>query len=726
MNKKPRFCHLTVFLASILLSIPSVLEGSDHTLTGVITDKTTGQPIPDANIILENTSRGTASGDGGYYFLKNIPTGCYNVTVRVMGYQTQSKSNIRIREKTVLNFTLVPQAIHLNPLIVTATRTDHLRNRIPTATEVYDTPRLQNTPGLTAGDVLETATGIFIKDNGGLAGVKSVSIRGSDEAQVKILLDGIPLSTAQFAGFDLNTLQTGSIERIEIIRGGHSALLGSEAIGGAIHLFTRENLHPRGFSYGLRSSVGSHQTRGIHGFGSHRLGPCALFLTYDYTESEGNFTFKDPQTGSSLSRQNNDFKSNNLMLKTQFETGNRGFVRFLFQHLDSDRGVPGSLMWASLSARRQEKRNLFSLRIEQQLSLSWRLDAQAFYQKYHQDYQDPAAWIPTDSRHRNRIAGGHLTTHWSPCSFATVTLGGGVRYDKTESTDLGSHQRKNPYMLAQTEWKQPFQMMGRPAFWTLIPAVRWDSYSDVGGQISPKLGLLISSGETTFWGFRGNIGRSFRAPTFNDLYWPEDLYSRGNPDLEPERGTNADAGIFYQWKFSPVLRMELTYFSNRIEDLILWESGADWIWAPLNIGESSIRGVEYLLTLRFHQDRYRITVSPTWMKAEDRTPDSINFGNALIYRPELKLDVEAQASLGPLTLLVNYRKVGKRFTAADNSASLPSYQVFHTSLKTDIHLAEMMIYAKLSVKNLLNKSITMIEGYPIPGREVNFSVSVSY
>ena len=78
---------------------------------------------------------------------------------------------------------------------------------------------------------------------------------------------------------------------------------------------------------------------------------------------------------------------------------------------------------------------------------------------------------------------------------------------------------------------------------TWIPALRWDHYNDMESQACPKLGWMLQGGRGHRWSITANIGRSFRAPSFNDLYWPDDGFAYGNPDLKPETATNMDFGL---------------------------------------------------------------------------------------------------------------------------------------------------------------------------------------
>jgi outer membrane receptor for ferrienterochelin and colicins len=695
-------------------------------VSGIITDKKTGQPIPDANIILKRSQYGTSSGDGGYYFIKNIPQGEYTITVSVIGYQLETKTEIYISKNTRFDFALTPAIIPMNPIIVTATQSDHMQYRVSASSEVYTLSRIKENNGYTAGEIIETASSLFVKDNGGLAGVKSLSIRGSDNSQILVLLDGQRLNSAQFAGFDLNAIPGDALERIEIVRGGNSALFGSDAIGGTVNLITRESVPSRGFSLGMRSTFGSYSTTGLHLSGTYQRGNLFNFVSYNHIKSNGNFSYTDPNTSEEKARENNDYKSNTIFIKSKLKFSHHGSLQFTYQNLESNRGISGSILWLSPQARRQEDRKLYSLRYIQQISTGLRVKAQTYFQNYSHSYQNPDSWPPADSHHKNRVAGFDAHALWTLGSHFIVTSGGGVRNDRVESTDIRIHRRTNQNLFLQTEINYTVNLFRHQIQWNWTPALRWDSYTDIGSQTCPKLGLLISSGQKTLIGFRGNISRSFRTPTFNDLYWPEDMFCRGNPGLKPEIGANFDFGLLFHSLQSSLFQMELTYFKNSIKNLIIWEPGLDWIWTPQNIGKATVAGLESTFTFRSPNNRFFFKIIHSWMKAKNNAPDSPDTGKQLIYRPDSKTDILTGFSIAPLRLNLNYRIISKRFTLSDNSSSIPGYSLLNGNVNLSCVLFGIAFDATLQMRNLLDKSISILEGYPIPGREIRFSLGFNY
>ncbi|MFC1501908.1 TonB-dependent receptor domain-containing protein [bacterium] len=714
------FLLITAF--SIINTPGSIRNGS---VSGYILDKKTGLPIPDANILIQNTILGSASGDGGYFFIDNIPTGLYTITVKVIGYKTEILQNIAVEEKTSLNILLTPEVIKLNPIVVTGTGSDHLQHALSVSSEVFTSSDFRELNGHTAAEMIETSSGTYLKDYGGFAGIKSLSIRGSENSQVLVLLDGQRLNSSQDGTVDINTIPLEALERIEIIRGGHSAIYGTDAIGGTVQLITRESISPKGYSLGIRSTLGSFGTRGYSIWGSHRIGIFQYFINYNNLHSKGNFPYPDPADGKELFRANNDINENSLFIKSKIQISNKGFIKGIYQSLRSKRGAAGSIYWPSPEARRNENKHLISLHFQNQFTDRFLLKTKAYTQISDHIFEDPNGW-PSNSHHENNTIGFDAQGRWTVLPNILINLGGEVRNDQVESTDVGTKDRMMKSIFIQSELDMPsiFSIPGNRIKW--IPVLRWDHYSDAGSQVSPKIGMMIKCNKSNTLRIRGNIGQAFRVPTFNDLYWPEDMYTKGNPNLKAEVSTNWDIGFVYQVFFTGLFQWEMSYFKNDVQNLIQWQPASDWKWSPVNIGKSRITGIENSCTFRFPNNGAYLKASYTWMKAIDNTPGSEFRNNHLIYHPTLKFDVKTGIRIRDIQFNLIYRYVDKQYLDIENSMFRSHYQLLNgnAGLKLPIHRFELE--CKLQIFNILDKRFIIMEGYPVPGREIRISLGFTY
>jgi len=695
-------------------------------LSGTITNHETGVPLPDANVFIEGSRYGAASRDGGYYIINNLPFGTYTIRVQVIGYRPSIHNNVVIDGAASMDMALLPVPIPMNPIIKTASRSDHLQNHISESSEVYSQIHFRECNGNTAGEIVENSSGMYVKDYGGFAGIKSLSIRGSESSQVLVLLDGMRLNSSRDGGVDINSIPIEALERIEIIRGGHSSLLGTDAVGGAINLITHESIDSRGFSYQLRSTAGSFGTLGWNIQGAWKLSTADLFINYNRMKSDGNYKYIDNITHEKTIRDNNDLTQNSLFTKLKLKPFRNATLGVTYQQLNSERGVPGSTAFPSPKARREEDRYLVGMQYEQQLTHQFRFDTKVYYQKHDNHYQDPAGWVPIDSHHEGKTTGGDILTHWSIDPKFYFQLGAEYRCDKLESTDIGKPDRTILSFFVRSEWDPSMILSAITNQLTIIPAFRFDKYSDIASQVSPKLGFVFKKSPQSNMTLKGNIGTAFRAPTFNDLYWPEDFFSKGNPDLKPETSFNVDVGLVYQNLLSNLFQWESTLFYNRVKDLIQWQPDSDFKWMPTNVGTAVMRGIENSCTFRTAENQFYFKASHTWMRAENKTANSPFKGNRLIFRPETKYDLQAGLNTHQFYFNLNYRYVDQQFRTNENSNTCPVYHLLNGNIGFTYPLKDIQLDIKLQTYNIFNKKIEVFEGYPLPGREFRISAGIKY
>ena len=722
------FIFLTIFV-SIALSANASVK-----LTGTIFDEATGQTLPDANIQIEALSVGTASQDGGFFALENLEPGNYTVHISVIGYEWKDQS-VELAKDQSLNIGLKQKAIEMAPVLVTATLSEHLISEVPHSADVLTEARMVQMNGNTPGELLESITGIYAKSYDGLAGLQTPSIRGANADQVVVLMDGVRLNTAQGGGVDLNLFPSSALDRIEVVRGAHSAILGSDAIGGAIHLRSKELSVSQDFNLGIQSTLGSFGTQMVQVQGAKRIGAMSLLVNFSKMNSDGNFTFEDPISGKNIARKNNDYAGNNLFLKSNYVFNIRNQLQLIYQKLNTDKGVAGSVNagWDGLpmttpEARSQYDRGLIALSSRNQVTDQLRLTSQVNYQDFEYAYQDPAGWTPADDVHENKSMQFNLMASWTQNPFINFSAGADIRKDQLESTQITADDRTVTGGFAQANVTSPVSLGNLKTHWVLIPAVRYDHYSDVDDQISPQIGLKVGTGETVQFALKGNYGLAYRVPSFNDLYWPEDAYTKGNPNLKPESSKNLDVGIEVSGDVAGYIQAEVTYFNNRVEDLINWQPLPDneFVYMPTNIGIAKLAGVETSLQYTLPNNAAYLRIAHTFMEATDETKKSDNKGNTLIYRPKNKLDVTAGIQMKMIMANLNYRTVSKRFTTADNLLFLDAYSLLNANIGVSHQLMGTTLKAKVQAINLLDKSIFINDGYPLPGREVRVTVGIDY
>ena len=241
---------ISILLTFILLFVTAQAHNrsenkpTDAHLHGHVTDKTTGEHMAYINVRLEGTTLGVMTDATGHYFIKNIPEGTYNVIVTTLGYATfEREVTLYPGETYELNFGLVPEHFSLDEVVVTSNRNVTTRRMAPSLVKVLDVSTLTKVNAASIADGLNFQPGVRVEDNCQNCGFQQVRINGLDGHYSQILIDSRPIFSALSGVYGLEQIPANMIERVEVVRGGGSALFGSSAVGGTVNIITREPLY---------------------------------------------------------------------------------------------------------------------------------------------------------------------------------------------------------------------------------------------------------------------------------------------------------------------------------------------------------------------------------------------------------------------------------------------------------------------------------------------------
>ncbi len=216
-------------------------KGTDANLYGHVVDRETHEHIPYASIAVVGTAFGTTTDASGHYFLKNLPEGELTLEVRALGYAPKRASVALKRGETLeLNFEVVQNGISMDEVVVSASRSATLRREAPALVSVLDAGLFERTNAACLAQGLSFQPGVRVEDDCQNCGFMQVRINGLDGHYSQILVDSHPVFSALTGVYGLEQIPANMIERVEVLRGGGSALFGSSAIGGTINIITRE------------------------------------------------------------------------------------------------------------------------------------------------------------------------------------------------------------------------------------------------------------------------------------------------------------------------------------------------------------------------------------------------------------------------------------------------------------------------------------------------------
>lgn len=216
-------------------------NGTDANLYGHVIDKQNGEHLPYIAIMVKGTTIGTTTDVSGHYFLKNLPVGTLTLEIKSMGYRTIQK-NVTVKAGVAieLNFELDPDDVSLDEVVVSANRSETKRRLAPNLVSVVNSKLFETTQATCLAQGLNFQPGVRTEDNCQNCGFTQVRINGLDGHYSQILIDSRPVFSALNGVYGLEQIPANMIDRVEVVRGGGSALFGASAIGGTINVITKE------------------------------------------------------------------------------------------------------------------------------------------------------------------------------------------------------------------------------------------------------------------------------------------------------------------------------------------------------------------------------------------------------------------------------------------------------------------------------------------------------
>ena len=498
-------------------------KGSDANLIGHVLDKNTKEHLAYINVSIKGTTVGTVTDQTGHYFLKNLPEGTYTVVVTSIGYKTVERKVTLKKGKTVeADFEVEEDYVLLEGVVVSANRSETKRRLAPTLVNVVDLKTFENTNSSTLSQGLNFQPGVRVETNCQNCGFQQVRINGLDGPYTQILIDSRPIFSALSGVYGLEQIPANMIERVEVMRGGGSALFGASAIAGTINIITKEPIR--------NTAQVAHTITGIGGLSSFDNNTTVNASLVTDNHKAGIYVFGQNRHRAGFDYDNDGFtelpklKNQTIGFRSFLKTSLYSKLTFEYHHMEEFRRGGNQLNRPPHEADITEqlehsidggglKFDYFSPDEKQRFSVF----TSAQYtdrDSYYGPGEDPlkAYGKTTDLTF---MAGSQYVYSFDKALFMPSDLTVGLEYNRDKLVDdLWGYERYTKQTVnigsafAQNEWKNDK--------WGILVGGRLDKHSMLNKAIfSPRANLRYNPTENV--NFRLSYSGGFRAPqTFDE------------------------------------------------------------------------------------------------------------------------------------------------------------------------------------------------------------------
>lgn len=468
----------------------------------------------------------------------------------------------------------------VDPVVVTATTVETPTEQLGMAVSVITGEDFKTYQYSTIDDAFRNIPGVSVQQQGSYGKLSTLSIRGANASQVLILVDGVRVSSPTVGQADLSDISADLIERIEVIRGGQSTLYGADAIGGVVNIITKKGTGP--FAATLENMGGNYDTF------RNRLSIGGTYKIFNYSlsgshlESNGQF-------------QNDNSNINAVSGRIGVSLPLDSSLSFIYRYNKTDTGVPVKGVFPppqpivpiiNPNAKQQSETTVMSLEGKTRPVEWWESRARISRYTNNQGFQDPVdPGIDFDFPFRSQVDVERREAEWLNSFFieqwSTTTLGFGYRHEEGDNKGVFRAARHVPSVMFEEQLRFFDRLFITGGF-----RIEDDS---VFGQATTGQGSVAFVIKETGTRLRGSAGTGFRAPTFNDLFFPD----FGNPNLLPERSQTWDVG-FDQNLWQNRVRLKVSYFATHFSNTIVCcvPLPTAPFGGPVNAGKARSKGVE--------------------------------------------------------------------------------------------------------------------------------------
>jgi len=671
----------------ILLSIILISNLFSQTLNGIVVDSG-GEPL--SHVIIreldsENQNDNWTTSDNNGSFIIEISHDS-KIELKRFGFENQE---IQLDGNESQVFTLSNKNVNMKAVNVYGKNNSrYLKNK-----------SLNNNLGsFSKNGSLSQLPSLELRTYGGYAGVTSASFDAGFARHTKVLFNGVDLTDAQNGQVDLSSFPSFALRSLNY-RLNSGTTYGSGSIDGTLNINTKNSPNRVFYSSG---DYGFNQYGATYTMGRENS---KRTITIGKTSYDGDYKFKDSVTGSSKKRENNSLDQFFFAMNREFLVRDDLIININSLTTKNTRGAAGSTSFPSILATRTDEYELYSLSF-MKFFIDSNLKIYINRSTNNQVYDDPNESFPVFSEHDLDQSSFGLDFEKEINTNLDYQLSVKQQVDSISSTDLSNQELNSSsasFLLNYTNNEKDFK---------ISPSTRFDKQSD-----NDKLTYNLSfesvdqflKDDLSYFDFRLDAGSSFQFPTLNDLYWPDGLYSAGNPDLKPEESDYFSVNMTNN---SVLGKFTVTATMKDYENLILWQPNESLKYIPINVSSASRTTYNINFLKEFASSQLQISYNIYDSKDND-------MDEKLLYVPDYSANIFLSHNFNQsINVALNYKYTGKRILQYGSDWSDQTdgdaYGVLDFSVSKDFDTLK----TSLIVDNLLDETFESTLGYPEPGRSI--------
>lgn len=631
---------------------------------------------------------------------------------------------------------------HIQEVVVTS----RLISRETIPSQTLGGEELKKLNSLSVADALRYFSGLQLKDYGGVGGIKTVNIRSMGTNHLGIFYDGIELGNAQNGQIDLGQFSLDNVEEISLYNGQRSAIFQPASDfgnAGSVYIRTKAPRFMMGRRYNLlvRAKYGSSDTFRFSSLWEQKLSDhISSSLSTSVLTSSGRYKFRYRRVteDNTVAYDTNAVRHNGDIWAFRIEENVRGGIADGYWNVKaytyhSERGIPGAIVnnvWRR--GERQWDHNTFGQAVFQKsFGDKFSTKALAKYAYYVTRYvNNDETQIHVDNTYRQQEMYFSTSNVYEILSKWSVSMSYDFKWNKLNANMVDfafPHRYSNFVSLATALTLSRIQAQASLVEQVVKDHVKYGASSSSRSTLTPAFFVNVYPFESKLLAVRAFAKKSFRMPTFNDLYYAD----MGNSKLNPESALQYDLGFVLNkdWKQGIVdhFRLQVDGYYNTVHDkIVAYPKGQQFRWTMLNLGKVHIKGVDAMAEVGLEPAKdWKVTARLQYTYQDARDVTDLNtsyYKDQIPYIPWHSGSAILGLSWRKLDLAYSFIYSGERYSQQENIL-YNHLQPWYTHDMSVVYHARKWS-ARLDVNNIFSQDYDVILNYPMPKR--NYMLTLEY